>query len=153
MKHLLKSLIILFAIVVSGCDNDSKTIECFTPPSTFSFEIVDKYTGENLFTTGKYDDKKLTITDLSDSKNDVQFNFISENKENIITLRNVGWKTETINYSINVSGNSVFEFHVKANRISGDCSYTEFTDFSIRYATYEVDQSRGVYKILIDTKL
>ncbi|KAF2327263.1 hypothetical protein [Flavobacterium daemonense] len=151
MKIITKFIFIFLAVISYGCSNDS--ISCFTPPEGFSFELVDKTTGENLFTNGTYKSSDITVKDLDDSGKNIEFNFFSENNYNIIRIESIGWKTETINYSVNIAGKSIFEFHVQANRISGKCSHTEYKDFQIKNATFQLDQTRGVYKILVDTKI
>ncbi|KAF2508746.1 hypothetical protein EYY60_16635 [Flavobacterium zhairuonense] len=151
MKTISKFIFIFLLVLNYGCSNDS--IACFTPPEDFSFELIDKTTGENLFTYGTYKSSDITIKDLNDSSKNIEYNFISENNYNVIRIGSIGWKTETINYSVNIARKSIFEFHVQANRISGKCSYTEFKDFQIKNATFQLDQTRGVYKILVDTKI
>ncbi|WP_343697657.1 hypothetical protein [Flavobacterium sp.] len=150
MKSVFKYLCVLVVLLSYGCNNDD-TIACFSPPSVFAFELVDKTSGENLFTNGTYNSKDISITDLDNPNKTIQYNFITENNYNVITLGNIGWNTETINYSIKVAGKSIFEFHVQANRKSGKCSHTEYQDLQIKNTAYQLDQTKGVYKILIDS--
>ncbi|MDQ6469572.1 hypothetical protein RB619_02870 [Flavobacterium sp. LHD-80] len=151
MKTLFKFIFILFAFLNFGCSNDAEL--CFTPPEGFSFELVDKTTGENLFTNGTYKSNDITVKNLDDSSKNIEYNFISENNYNVITIGTIGWKTETVNYSVNIAGKNIFEFHVQATRINDKCSHTEYKDFQVKSATYQLDKTRGVFKILVDTKI
>ncbi|MBO9585220.1 MAG: hypothetical protein J7574_13745 [Flavobacterium sp.] len=150
MKTLLKSLLLFFLIITYGCENNKL---CTTPPAGFSFELVDKTTGENLFTNGTYNSKDIIVKNLDDSSAKVEFKLISENNYNVLTFSSIGWKTETINYSVNIGEKKIFEFYVKAKRITKDCSHTEYDGFEIKNASYQFNQNTGIYKILIDTSI
>lgn len=136
-------------ILLHGCITDDCG-ECFTPPEGFAFEIVDKTSGENLFTNGTYDpDHILIINTLDNSQTD--FLFISENNINVIQIGSIGWKTEITNLKIDISGNHIFNFHVDAERLLKDCcSYTAYKEIAITDSEFEWDAQTGIYKILVE---
>jgi hypothetical protein len=150
MKKNFKILFVFLIIVASGCTNEvnSPGILCFTPPPSFKFEIVDKSTGVNLFTNGTYQSSQIAITDLSNNTK-IPFTFVSENGLNLIQIENIGSKTEKINYSIIIQEKSIFGLYVDATRISGDCSYTKYNEILIKDAEFKLNQSTGIYKILV----
>jgi len=140
------TILILISCKKNGCDD----LDCFTPPQEFNFEIVNKDTGENLFTKGIYSMNQITILDF-ETGNPVEFNFINENNLNIIQLNNIGWKTENLHYLINIGDVIVFSFLIEAERvIENCCSFTKINNLEIKNVDYEIDNINGIYKILVD---
>ena len=150
MKNLFKILLLVLMVVFIGCTNqlDSNQKLCFTPPSAFNFEILNKTSGENLFTNGTYQSNQITIIDLSNNSK-VPFTFIAENGQNIISIHTIGWKTEKINYSITIQEKALFSLYVDASRISDGCSYTEFNEVAIKNSDFEFNQNTVIYKIFV----
>ena len=54
--------------ILQSCNNDCNKL-CFTPPNSFQFEIVDKTSGENLFTNGTYGAGDIKIIDKLNNEN------------------------------------------------------------------------------------
>ncbi len=106
MKNTIKFLALFFLIFTQSCDECEDT-SCFSPPSSFEFELVDKLTGENLFTNGTFDANDIKIINL-DNQSNVEFIFIDENDYNIIGVNTIGWNTDIVNYSTQISTTSVF---------------------------------------------
>jgi hypothetical protein len=151
MKILVKTFILFLFIVLLSCDKlePENNIACFTPPANFPFEIVDKTTGENLFTNGTYKSDQIVVTDLA-TKLKVPFKFIPENGLNILDIGSIGWKTEKANYSITIQDKDIFELYVDASRLKGDnCSYTVYNQVLIKNAEYEFNKEKGRYIIKI----
>ncbi len=145
-KNLL--ILILFTIIIQGCNNNDCG-ECFTPPQSFEFEIVDKTSGENLFTNGTFDSNEITITDNLNNNEPVEFSFISENNINLIRIGSIGWKTEIVNLKIDISDSHIFSFYVDTERRMEDCcSYNEYNEISVTDSEFELDSQTGIYKIL-----
>lgn len=147
MKATIK-IILLVAIVISwGCEQCG---ECFTPPSAFRFEIVDKATGENLFSNGTFNSSDIKIVNLSDDSN-VEYTFIDENDINLIQNHTIGWGTEIINYSFRVGNAHIFNLYVDAERVSEDCcSYTKLNEVGIENSEFELDSKTGIYRIFVE---
>ena len=115
-----------------------------------SFELVDKLTGDNLFTDGTFNSSDIKIINLDEQSN-VEFTFIDENEHNIIRLSKIGWKTETVNYSVEVSTEQIFQLFVDAERLNKNCcAYTDYKEIRIENTEYEWNQNTGIYKILIE---
>lgn len=151
MKRSITILTLIILIFTQSCKDDpQEDILCFTPPPPFRFELVDYLSGENLFTNGTFDSNEIGVINLDD-QNNVEFTFIDENDNNIIKVMTIGWETEMVNYSFQISSESVFELFVDAERMNGDhCDYTEYKEIRIENADFEFNQDSGVYKILIE---
>jgi hypothetical protein len=146
-----RTFLIIALIIMQSCKNDDcENKDCFTPPSSFDFELVDKLTGENLFTNGVFNSSDIKVVDI-DNNEDVNFTFIDENDINILSINSIGWKTEKVNYQIKIENNLIFELSVNAQRLNGDCcDYTEFTEIKISNLEYERDHTSGVYKLFVE---
>jgi len=144
-------LLILFTIIFQGCKDDDECNQlCFTPPQAFQFEIIDKESGENLFTNGTFDSNEITITDNLNNNESIEFSFISENNINLIQIGSIGWATEIVNLKIDISDNHIFNFYVDAERIEDCCSYTEYNEINLTDSEFELNSQTGIYKILVE---
>lgn len=150
MKHI-RLIFILIAFALQSCNNDDCNQECFTPPNGFYFEIVEKTTGENIFSNNSYSSSDLSISNTLNTDEAVEFSFISENELNQIQIGSIGWKTEIVNLKFSLSETEIFNFYVNAERKNGDCcSYTEYKDINITGSEFEYNTQTGIYTILID---
>ncbi len=143
-------ILILVTLLFQSCLDDDCG-ECFSPPYGFAFEIVDKTSGENLFTNGTYNAEDISITDSLNDNEPVTFTFISENEYNIIDISSIGWETEIVDLTIAVSNTPIFNFYVDAERNTADCcSYTEYNEVTISGSEFELDAETGIYIILVE---
>jgi len=123
---------------------------CFTPPSPFGFELIDKVTRENLFSNGTFNSNDIKVINIDDQSN-VVFTFIDENDYNIIQINTIGWKTEIVHYSIQISTENIFNLYVRAERLNENCcSFTRYQEIKIENSEFELNQTNGLYKILVD---
>lgn len=143
-------LLVLFTLLFQNCNHDDCGA-CFTPAQSFSFEILDKVSGENLFTNGTYDAVNIKITDNLNNNEPIGFKFIAENNINLIDISSIGWKTEIVDLNISISNTSIFDFYVDAERKTDDCcSYTEYNAITVSNSEFELDTTTGIYKILVE---
>ncbi len=143
-------ILFIFIIFLQSCIDDCDTV-CVTEPQPFSLEIVDKTTGENVFTNGSYSSSDIQIINTLDSNTTVAYTFISEDALNVIDLSSIGWKTEIVNLEVSLAGTPIFELYVESERKSGDCcTFTVFNEISISGAEYQMDSETGIYTILIE---
>jgi hypothetical protein len=143
-------ILILVTLLFQSChDDDNDCGECFSPPEDFAFEIVDKTSGENLFTNGTYNAEDITITNSLNDDEPVTFTFISENEYNIINISSIGWQTEIVDLTIAVSDTPIFNFYVDAERKTANCcSHTEYNEITISGSEFEAET--GIYIILVE---
>ena len=151
MKKFPIALLLALVLFTLSCkDDDCGDILCFTEPPPCEFELVDKTTGENLFTNGTFNPQDIKVINLADQRA-VEFDFIFQNDNNVIRIYTIGWQTETVNYTIQMSSEPLFELFVDAERLNTDCcSYTEYNEIRIENTEFKQDPSTGIYKILVD---
>ncbi|MDH5381844.1 MAG: hypothetical protein OEW75_13380 [Cyclobacteriaceae bacterium] len=148
MKKFIFIVAIFFAISLQSCLNDDCG-ECFSPPTPFYFQFVDKISGENLFTNGTLSSDDIVVLNTADGS-PVQYSFVDENDFDLLKINTIGWETETVNYSIRVSADYLFNLGVDTERVtSGCCTYTIYNDVTIDTFEFEFDQVYGVYRIFI----
>ncbi|MDW5287409.1 hypothetical protein [Formosa sp. PL04] len=147
MKHLF-FILICITLALQSCDDNCG--DCFTPPTSFIFELLDETSGENVFTNGTYNPENITITNTLDEDSKVEFTFIEEDNLNLINIYSVGWKTEIVNLEIKIENQIIFNLYVAAERKSENCcSFTTFNEITIENANHTLDNKSGVYTILV----
>ena len=137
-------------ILNQSCDTENCNSSCFTDPNPFQFEIIDKTTGENLFTNGTFDPKDISVINISDNSR-LEHSFINENELNIIIIHSIGWKTEKVECSLKINDSELLTLFVDAKRVNENCcSFTRYQEIRIENAEYELNNQTEIYKILID---
>lgn len=149
MKKTIKiSALLILILSLSYCDlKNCDTILCNSDDS-FNFELVDKTSGENLFTNGTFNSNDIKIINLK-NKSNIEFTFIDENDNNIISINQIR-RTEIVICSIQISQENIFELFIHAEKNTGDCcETTHFKEIEIKNSEYQFDQNSGIYKILV----
>jgi len=149
-----KKLILIAAMILlctQACtDRDCEDLLCFTPPIPFAFELVDKNSGENLFTNGTFDSDDIEVVNVSDNSRR-EFVFISEDALNIIQIGSLGWENEIAEVVLKVGDQTILNVYVDSERVSENCcNFTKYNEIRIDNADYELDQQSGIYTVLID---
>ena len=148
MKNNILIALVAFVLILNSCD-DCDDKYCFTPPSRFTFELVDKTTKENLFTNETFSSNEISVTNLVDNSN-LEFDFIDEDDVNLIQINSIGWESETVDALITVSGIDIFNLIVDAERTSEDCcTFTKYNEIRIENAEFELSDENGIYTILV----
>ncbi|MBS7232664.1 hypothetical protein KHA90_16725 [Flavobacterium psychroterrae] len=145
MKQL-SQLVFIFLFV--SCNSKADAIDNLTAPETFAFQLINKDNGENLFTNKILDSKKINVKNL-DSGEIVKHSFVSQNNLDLIVLENVGRESETVNYSINVDDESIFELHLDAILTKEENSDYEYQNIEITNKESNLDKTSGVYKVFV----
>ena len=142
---------VMILLSAQACaDKDCEDVLCFTPPMPFAFELVDKDSGENLFTNGSYDSDDIEVLNVSDNSRR-EFVFISENELNIIQIGSIGWENEIAEVVLTVGDETILNLYVESERVSEDCcNFTKYNEIRIDNADYELDPQSGIYTIRID---
>ena len=151
MRKKLILIAVMILVSAQACDDrDCEDLSCFTPPMPFAFELVNKDSGENLFTNGSYDSDNIEVLNVSDNSRR-EFVFISENELNIIQIGSIGWDNEIAEVVLKVGDETILNLYVDSERVSEDCcNFTKYNEIRIDNAEYELDQQSGIYTILID---
>ena len=147
------SVLLVLISIFQSCNDDSCNDQlCFTPPESFVFEIVDKTSGENVFTNGTYDPGDISITNIMNDNDPVEFTFISENNFNLIQIGSIGWETEIVNLKIDIADDHIFNLYVDAERkMEACCAYTEYHEITVGGSEFKIDSQTGIYTILTST--
>ena len=151
MRKTLKLVALIALLFIQACDNnDCEDLLCFTPPIGFAFELVDKDSGENLFTNGTYNPDNIEVLNVLDNSKR-EFSFISENDINIIRIGSIGWETEIADVVLKVGDASILNLYVDSERVSENCcNFSKYNEIRIDNAEYELDQQSGIYTIFIE---
>ena len=151
MKDLLKYITLIALLFIQGCNiDDCKDIACFTPPMGFVFEIVDKESGENLFTNGTYSSDQIEVINIEDDSKK-QFVFLDENDINLISIGSIGWDSEIEEVELIIAGESILTLYVDSERVSENCcSFSRYNEIRIDNAAYEQDTQSDIYTVYID---
>ena len=145
-----KFILLIVFFVVLGCKiNECEDIACFTPPPNFALELVDKATGENLFTNETLKSSNIEVLNENDEK--VTFNFISENNLNIIDLPEIDWNLDLHTYTITVGPTIQFNLELDIEeKYENCCTFFKVITFNISNYTYEQSSTTDIYSIKID---
>ena len=151
MRKKLILIAVMILLSAQACvDKDCEDVLCFTPPMLFSFELVDKDSGENLFTNGSYDSDEIEVVNVNDNSRR-EFTFISEDGLNIIQIGSIGWENEIAEVVLKVGDQTILNVYVDSERVSENCcNFTKYNEIRIDNADYELDQQSGIYTVLID---
>ncbi|MBK5214021.1 MAG: hypothetical protein JJE55_10225 [Flavobacteriaceae bacterium] len=151
MKKIGFILLCFVAIVLNSCSVDKCDVLCNSGPLGLDFELLDKTTGENLFTNGTFDKADIEVLDIDNNYSKVQFTFNSENDRNTIGLGPFGWGTNIANYLLKVGDREIFTLHLDAEEKNENCcSYVQVNKLEISGTTYEQNQENGVYEVLVE---
>ena len=144
-------LLCFVAISLYSCSVDKCDVLCNSGPLGLSFELLDKTTGENLFTNGTFDKADIKVLDLDNNNSNAQYTFDAENDRNIINLGPFGWEKRIANYLLKVGDREIFTLHLDAEEKNENCcSYVQVNKLEISGATYEQNQENGVYEVLVE---
>ena len=141
-------ILILFLAVSCEKENECDGIDCIPGPKTFTFDLRDKTTGENIFANGTFSRNQISIINLLNNQ-PIDYEFLDKN--NCIYINSIGWQTEIVNCSINIDNEKVCGLYLDAERVHEDCcSFMKYHEISIEDCEFDYDSSTHVYKIYIE---
>lgn len=150
MKNSCIFLMVFTVFCLNSCSVKKCDVLCTSGPLSLSFELLDKTTGENLFTNGTFDPSDIVVLDLDNQNDSVPFDFYSENALNTIQLGPFGWGTNMANYLLKVGETTIFTLHVDAEKIEGECcSHVVLNELTIDGAAYSQNPETGIYEVLV----
>ena len=143
-------VLVLFFAVSCEKENECEGIDCIPPVKTFTFDMVDKTTGENVFTNGTFSRNQISIINLLNDQ-PIDYEFIDIDNLNYIKINSIGWQTEIVNCSISIDSEKVCGLYLDAERVSEDCcSFMQYNEISIEDCEFEYDSTAYLYKIFIE---
>ncbi len=144
-------LFFLVAFAFNSCNVDKCDVLCNSGPLSLNFQLLDKTTGENLFTNGTFNSDDITVLDLDNNNNSVQFSFNTEDDRNVINLGPFGWGTNNVNYALKVGERDIFTLHINAEEKTEDCcAFVQVNKLEIENAEYSQNMQSGIYEILVE---
>jgi len=152
LKRVLKLFGLLLLVFAQGCKSDDcEDVLCFTPPINFVFDIVDKETGENLFTNGTYSAEQIEVLNVDDASKR-EFDFIAENGVNLVRIGSIGWESEIADVILKIAGEDILNLYVDTERVVGEncCNFSKYNNIRIDNADYDLNNQTGIYTIYIE---
>lgn len=140
----------MILMLVTGCSaiNKCEDYACFTPPPSFTFEIVDAGTGENLFANETLDPDDIQLKD--EDNRSVDWTFISENDLNVISL-GIGWEEGYKSYLLTLSPELEISIGLNSEkRTENCCTFYRINEFSTSPFEFEQSSTTGFYIIQIE---
>lgn len=143
-------LLFLTLITFYSCSVDKCDVDCVSGPLSLNFQLLDKNTGENLFTNETFNSEDIQVLDLDNDNNNVQFTFYDEDSIDLINLGPFGWGINKVNYILKVGDRDIFTLELDAEQRTEDCcSYVAVTKLEIKNSEYQLNPETGIYEILV----
>lgn len=144
MKNLFKITCVFILFLINGCDR-CKEMACSTGPPSFGLEIVDAETGINVFTSGKYDSKRIMVTDQNNQ--DVYSLFVAGDNMNILRIAPKSEKGKQ-KITLRVGNDLVIPIEVNVREGKGECCTNYFED-GVIVTGYDYEKSKETGRIII----
>lgn len=137
--------VIIFALFLYSCDKPCQ--DASTGPPSFSIEIIDAVSNENVFTNGTFTQSQLQVTPTNSAS--FYYSFISENNLNILTI-SPAWEEGTFTTTLKLGEDITIPIIAKVKKVSNDC-HTNYGIETVTISNYEshFDQENYIYKIKI----
>ncbi len=147
MKPRTTILLLFVLVILHSCKKDPPSYECFTGPAPLRFALIDKVSGQNLLTNGTLYTSDVKLINLSDNSI-APFPFT--NDRSLVFIRTIGWKTEIVNYRLEILGEAICTLYVDSERIHDRCAYTKYNEIKLEGCEFEYDEQTGIYNIFIE---
>ncbi|AMC11171.1 hypothetical protein Lupro_07850 [Lutibacter profundi] len=142
------ALFVLILITLFGCKNDCSDYACFTPPPVFNFELLDKSTGENLFSNGTLNPDEILAFDEENKR--VNVRFISENNINLINLSEIGWYLGAHTYKLIVAPDLEINIELDMEKKNENCcTYFDVLNFQVLNYEFSTSNTTEIITVLI----
>lgn len=140
---------LLSSFILTSCSNNDECSDfsCSLPGQTFSFELLDSTTDENIFDSGEYSVSDITISD-TDTDESINFATTSIDESFFIQLANIE-DTQIVNYTFKLNDTEIFTFYVDVERVTEDCcTFSRYNEINLENATYSLNNN--VYEVYIN---
>lgn len=147
MHRFLKiSCLFVLVLLFNSC-NECEGMACTAAPPSFTLELVDAVTGENLFTTGKYKPGNIEVKDEGGQHTYTLFN--AENNRNTLMVSVNSTEGEQ-KFTLSIGEDLSIPINVKVSfGTSGCCSSYQTEDVAVEGYATEVVKETGIIKIKI----
>ena len=139
-------MITLF-IPLQSCDFDEcDGINYLLPWPDFYFRLIDKTTGEDLFTNGTYDRSQVEFTDENNDK----LSFFFTGLEGTIALWSLGQGDGEVNVTLRILDQTICQIHAHVETRSKECyTYQHYDELEVT-SEFDVELVNGEYVISIE---
>lgn len=103
------------------CDK-CEDISCFTPPNEFTFQLLDKDSGEDLVANGTFQAGEISVFSIAgNKKHGLQFS--TDSTAYFFTDQEIGWVTGSQNtsYELRLNPSTTLPFTYETREVSEDC--------------------------------
>lgn len=136
-------LILITCILLTGCIGKNCP-DCDPPPPAIIFDLVDKLSGENLFTNQTLDGSKIKLINAENQER-LGFDMIDDNR--LILFYGL-WNTEIITIQVHHDSDLLFSLYIDAIEVSdGCCSYIEYQEMELINAEGNYDVRSEIYTV------
>lgn len=141
-----KVFLLLILLVLSSCSKKDDETTCLPLPNNIDINIIDKISGENVFTIGMFTQSQLQI--VTNPANQFPVNFYQEGQQTIFTIFPI--KAEgIINFSIVLNNEITIPIKAKIIINNGCGTNYYFESITSENANYLVEKSGTNVKIRI----
>ncbi|MBI5915390.1 MAG: hypothetical protein HY842_08435 [Bacteroidetes bacterium] len=100
------------------CDD----IDCFTPPNEFTFQLLDKDSGEDLVANGTFQADEISVFSITGNKKH-ELQFLTDSTAYFFTDQEIGWETgpENTSYELRLNPSTTLPFTYETREVSEDC--------------------------------
>ncbi|MCC6726670.1 MAG: hypothetical protein IT258_19370 [Saprospiraceae bacterium] len=141
-----------FGLANYGCDKCAD-IECTPPPPGFSFQLLDKDSGQDLVANGTFNAKQVKVFSIADNKLHTMFVTVSaDSTAYTFTDGELGWNTgpENASYELRLNASSVFPFTFETKSVKdGCCTAIKLEKFEIEGVERLFNPQTGLFQFRI----
>lgn len=136
---------LLFGILLfTSCNDKCEDISCTPPPPQVYLNLVDEETGENIFTSERFEQNDLTLTE--NGNNYFDFSFYNNN----LLIVGIGFGEKNYDFNFQLEGQEPFQVLINTYVSYGECcSSTQVESFNIEGVDFEYNQESYIYTIFI----
>lgn len=140
MKKISYLTIFFITLFLQSCNlfkDDCKDIQCFTPPETFSFQLVNPE-GKDALSDSAFILSKLEVIRLEHNEN-LKFDTASVQGITVLTVERIGWEEGVESYQFVYNEAELFTFTLDAETVSENCcTFTRYNEISVLNAEYTI---------------
>jgi hypothetical protein len=133
-KAALRLFLAIIAAANAGCDK-CEDIECTTPPPSFTFQLLDKGSGEDLVANGSFEAKQVRVFSQADNKlHSMLVSTSADSTAYFFTDQEIGWEAgpENASFELRLNASTVFPFTYETKEEnSGCCTAIKLEKFEI----------------------
>ncbi len=139
------------SVLLFSCksDDDCGEINCSLPYTEFTFDILDKLTGKNVFVENNYDPAALKLFNTDNLEEGIEFNF-SDDDLYLVQLDPIRSRLNIKNFTFQIADDILFLLEIETEENEGCCPDTYYSKVEIKSSEFRKNEDNGNHEILID---